>query len=88
MDEVALPNKSRNLRAPLALLPLAAWWTALAIWLVAGGGYGAIRGAPFTGIAIMSIGTILVVVFCVLLGGWMREKAATRPSCPSACDSQ
>ena len=76
MDKVA-PKKPGS-RIALALLPLAAWWTALAVWLSVGGGLDVIKDTPFSGMAIMTIGTIVAVVLCMVVGGW-AGKTASRP---------
>ena len=67
MDKVA-PKKLGSRHIALALLPLAAWWTALALWLSVGGGFGVIGDTPFSGMAIMTIGTIGAVVLCMVIG--------------------
>jgi hypothetical protein len=73
MDKIA-PKKPVS-RVALALLPLAAWWTALAVWLSVGGGIGVIRDTPFSGMAIMTIGTIVAVVLSMVLGRWAGNTA-------------
>ena len=73
MDKGIPHRKPARPRMALAILPLVAWWLALAIWLTIGGGFGAIQRAPYSAMPIMAIGTMVVVVLCMSLGGWGRR---------------
>jgi hypothetical protein len=71
-------TKPKPMHVLLLALPLAAWFAGLALWLAFGGGFEAMRQAPFGPMMVMACGSIVVPVLSMSLAAWMKGSETKR----------